>query len=231
MNSKKTLTDKQNWDAYWNKKDRQNYKLYDIIASFYRRFIIKPSLSYYLKKIFNKNSLLLHAGCGSGQVDKDLLEFFYIHAMDISTQALICYKNSNQDCSNHKIFQGSIFEIPIKDESYDGIYNLGVMEHFYEQDLKKILKEFHKILKPEAYLVLFWPPEFGLSVIVLKFVHIILNNVFNLNIKLHPDEFTRIKSIGKTRKLLQNCGFELCSFNFSFRDFFTHAIIIAKKVS
>ena len=152
MNNLYSLNDQYEWDAYWNKKEKQTYLLYDAIAYFYRNNIIKPSLSYYLKKIFKENSFLLHAGCGSGQVDENLSNNFCIHAMDISKQALICYKKSNH---NTAVFQGNIFNIPAKDETYDGIYNLGVMEHFYEQDLLKILKEFNRVLKSGGVIVLF----------------------------------------------------------------------------
>ena len=43
--------------------------IYDFIASFYRKYIIKRPLNFFIKKYFKPQSEILHAGCGSGQVD------------------------------------------------------------------------------------------------------------------------------------------------------------------
>ena len=72
----------------------------------------------------------------------------------------------------------SIFSVPVPDSSFDGIYNLGVMEHFTEDEIMGILKEFHRVLKSNGKIILFWPPEYGLSVQFLKFAHFILNKIF-----------------------------------------------------
>ena len=164
--------------------------IYGLVAAFYRIFIIKPSLNYFLYKYFDRKSKLLHAGCGGGQVDIDLSKNLKITALDISALALNQYKKNNPNVE--KLIHGSILSIPAKKSSYDGIYNLGVMEHFTKDEIMNILKEFHRVLKPNGVIVLFWPPEFGLSVKFLKFAHFILNKIFKKKIALHPDEISRI---------------------------------------
>jgi dolichol-phosphate mannosyltransferase len=95
------------WDEYW-KTERKNRKvLYDSAATFYRKFIIKKTLNRYIKSTFKKGSSALHAGCGGGQVDEDLINYIKITALDISREALNRYKWSYGD--KCKVVHGSIF--------------------------------------------------------------------------------------------------------------------------
>jgi ubiquinone/menaquinone biosynthesis C-methylase UbiE len=127
------------------------------------------------------------------------------------------------------LIYGSIFSIPRQNKSFSGIYNLGVMEHFTEIEIKKILKEFRRVLKNNGKIILFWPHEYALSVIFLKFVHYVSNNLFQMKLKLHPDEITRIHSKKQAELILKNSGFDLVYYSFCFKDFFTHAVLVGKK--
>ena len=78
-------------------------------------------------------------------------------------------------------------------------------------------------------MVLFWPPEFGLSVRILKGAHFVLHRWLKKDIKLHPDEITRVLSKTHVRQLLAKAQFDLTQYYFGGRDFFTHAVVIAEK--
>lgn len=219
---------KKAWDHYWSSKKTRI--LYDIIAEIYRRVLIRPSLNHFIKKHFSKGVAVLHAGCGSGQVDSDIRKHIEITALDISPNALEIYKRENGNDS--KVLQGSIFSIPLPDHSMDGVYNLGVMEHFYEDDIQKILKEFHRVTKNSGKLVLFWPPEFGLSVLFFKMLKWIFANFFrNPDIQFHPDEVCRVKSREHVESMLDQAGFKIEEYYFGLRDFFTYSVIVAVKKS
>ena len=219
--------DDQGWDDYWEQQKGTGGLLYDTIAAFYRKFIIKPTLNYFIKKYFSANSQILHAGCGGGQVDTDISQYISITGLDISIKALNFYKKTHQGrCS---VLHGSIFEIPLKDQSVDGIYNLGVMEHFTEEDIHKILREFYRVLKPKGRMVIFWPPEFGLSVVFLKGVKFFLENVMGKkNVKIHPDEITRVQSQKHVENLFKANGFSILRYYFGMKDFFTYSVIVVE---
>jgi len=218
----------QEWDVYWEKQKNADNALYDTIASFYRTFIIKPTLNHFTKKYFPPQSNILHAGCGSGQVDTDISRKFKIIAMDVSANALKINKRVNKN--RCKLLKGDIFSIPLSTKSVDGIYNLGVMEHFSQDDIQKILKEFHRVLKNDGKLLIFWPPEFGSSVTFLKGVKYILEKVFlKKNVKIHPDEISRIQSKRQVISIFKKADFKIEKYYFGPRDFFTHSIIVAQK--
>ena len=218
----------ENWDHYWFSQEKTPASgLYEKIASFYRVRIIRPSLNTHLKRAFLPGEQILHAGCGSGMVDTDVVTVYQITACDFSPQALNIY--SDLHGGRAKTVQADLFKTDFPDSCFDGLYNLGVMEHFLASEIQIVLKEFHRILKPRSRIVLFWPPEFGLSVMVLKVIHFVLNDLLGRDIHLHPAEPSRVKSRDQIRELLQKNGFELEQFDFGFADLFTHAIIRAIK--
>lgn len=230
MNKKRDTSDDQNWDEYWSRaSNKQTHAAYSVIASFYRKFIIRPSLTKFIKSNFKERAKVLHAGCGSGQVDESIASYIDITPLDLSKGALDLYKKFNPGAKN--LTHASIFEIPAEDNSFDGIYNLGVMEHFNEQDIQKILKEFRRVLKPGGMIILFWPPKFGLSVLFLKSVHYLLNNILGKNVYLHPEELTHINSRGHAQKTMEAADMSMVNYAFDITDLLTHAVIVGQKPS
>lgn len=220
--------DEIEWDGYWQSQRKNRKILYDSIAIFYRKYIIKRSLNSYVKKIFKPKEKLLHAGCGGGQVDSDIINYVNITGLDISTSALNLYKRLyGNSC---KVIHANILNIPAENESFDGVYNLGVMEHFTQKDIKQILDEFNRVLKKDGKILLFWPPAYGMSVLFLNSLHFILNKVLKKNIRLHPEEITKVKSRNQIKSILNKSGFELIGFSFGPQDFFTYVVIVGKKI-
>ena len=215
------------WDAYWHEKRKPGALIYDLIAACYRKFIIKPSLNHFAGKHFAPNAEVLHAGCGGGQVDTDIAQTLRISALDISGQALSMYRKCQP--RSERLIHGSIFEIAVPDSAFDGVYNLGVMEHFTVPEIHRALAEFHRVLKPGGKIVLFWPPSFGLTVQVLSAVHWVLRKIGKSEIKLHPDEITHVRSRRQVRAYLAAAGFSLLKFHFGWRDLFTQVVVVGQK--
>src|SRR5205823_3694072 len=107
-----------------------------------------------------------------------------ITAVDISTEALRIYSRNNPQASELK--HASIFDLPTANESFDGVYNLGVVEHFTHDEIRGMLREFHRVLRPDGKVVIFWPHHRATSVIVLGLAHRMLNDVLKKNTRLHP---------------------------------------------
>jgi ubiquinone/menaquinone biosynthesis C-methylase UbiE len=221
------LEDKQGWNQYWGKKKHSGGVLYDVIAEFYRKFLIRPSLNGFIRKYFPAGSILLHAGCGSGQVDADIRNYAKITGLDISPGALEIYRRENGTLC--ETMHGSIFQILVADATFDGIYNLGVMEHFSEEEIGRILVEFKRVLKPHGKIVFFWPPEFGLSVIFFKVLKRVLKVLTGKEYKFHPDEICRIQSREHTEIMIRNAKLSVVEYAFGPKDVFTYAVVVAEK--
>jgi ubiquinone/menaquinone biosynthesis C-methylase UbiE len=87
----------------------------------------------------------------------DVVDYVSVTALDISANALDRYRALYSEKSLCVL--GNIMEMSFKEDSFDGVYNLGVMEHFEQGDMQKVLKELHRVLKPGGKVVLFWPPR------------------------------------------------------------------------
>jgi len=219
----------QDWDAYWQ-KDRQSINvLYDAIACFYRFCIIKGALNHFIWKYFPPTSLLLHAGCGSGQVDVDISKEYRVYALDISSSALKIYKKYNPKA--YDLLWADIFHLPLRDNEVDGVYNLGVMEHFTESEIQQILSEFRRVLKPGGKAIIFWPPNFGLATRFLSAASYLLNDCLRSKVKLHPDEITRIKSRDHMVGIFEQAGFGVKEYYFGIKDLWTQSVMVAEKGS
>jgi SAM-dependent methyltransferase len=125
---------------------------------------------------------------------------------------------------------GSIFALPLADESFDGAYNLGVVEHFSHTELARCFSELRRVLRRNGKLVLFWPHAQATSVKVLGAAHWLLNDVLHRGVRLHPPELSLVHSSQEAAALLASGGFKLHSYDFGVKDFFVQAVVVATKV-
>jgi ubiquinone/menaquinone biosynthesis C-methylase UbiE len=221
------LTDPQNWDDYWNESGETGNPVYEIIAGVYRRVFIKRNLEKAIRREFAPDSSLLHAGCGSGQVDTELQKEMKITALDISKGALSLYSRNNKYAA--ALVHGSIFNLPFADRTFDGVYNLGVMEHFTKGEIERILHEFKRVLKPAGKIVVFWPHAKAPSVFVLKLCHYVLRAFSSSEKRLHPPEISLFPSNKIITHMLISAGFRLLRIHFGPSDLWIQAVLVAEK--
>jgi ubiquinone/menaquinone biosynthesis C-methylase UbiE len=122
-----------------------------------------------------------------------------------------------------------LMKLPFPPNSFDGAYNLGVMEHFTRSEIARILGELRRVIKPGGKLVLFWPHSRATSVFVLNTAHWVMNDVLGRSNRLHPREVSLLKSRQWVEEMLQAEGFNLCSFKFGAADFWVQAVLVAEK--
>jgi dolichol-phosphate mannosyltransferase len=221
------LVDRQGWDSYWEKKRRTSTFTYEIIAAAYRNMVIKERLVSVIRAEFQPGSRLLHAGCGSGQVDVGLHDYARITAVDISIPALEIYGTENPNA--YALKHASILDLPFPDASFDGAYNIGVVEHFERDELQKIFSELWRVIRPGGKLVVFWPHAHATSVAVLNSVRWVMNDVLKKDLNLHPPEFSLVHSKAEAKRFLEGSGFELESYAFGPRDLFVQAVVVGKR--
>ena len=223
-----SLRDPQGWDAYWESKSHGSAVAYDALASVYRNVVLKRRLDEVIRQEFSPGASLVHGGCGSGQVDADLHAYANITAVDLSAAALERYRRSNPKV--HALVHASIFAMPLPSGAYDGVYNLGVMEHFTGPELELIFGEFRRVLKPNGKIVLFWPHKYATSVAVLSSAHWFLRRLSEENVRLHPAEVSLVSGPEGARAILGANGFRLISYQFGAGDLFVQAVVVAERI-
>ena len=222
-----SLPSSSEWDSYWTEKADRGSIVYETVATIYRNLVIRRQLCRAIRREFVEGSRLLHAGCGGGQVDAGLHSRFRISAVDLSLAALDLYRRVNPEAP--EVRQASVFRLPYPDRTFDGVYNLGVVEHFDEAQIESMLRECARVLTPAGKIVLFWPHRFGSSVIALGLVHRILRSVFRSDRQLHPPEISLVRSSSHARKALDRAGLALSSYRFGPADGFVQAIVVGRR--
>ena len=221
----------KDWDQYWIDSAKSK-GLFEIIAKFYRRYIISPAVRHYIHRYFCDESqrVYVHAGCGSAESD-NRIQFTNARfvMLDISPEALVIARRKSQLSKVHFVC-GDIFNPPFKDGVVDGIWNLGVMEHFFEPELTQIFTALGRMVKPDGSLLIFWPPRYGLSVIVLTSFLRVVNAFRETPLVLYPDEVSRYWTKPWVQKLITPAGLVAAKSHFSIRDVFTYVVLVVRKV-
>ena len=225
------LADPQGWDSYWTRGHEKSRRLYSFVASVYRRLAIRRNLNHFIHKHFSPGARLLHAGCGSGQVDAELSREMRITAVDISLPALESYRRNNPTAE--AVRHGDILNLTeVAEHSFDGAYNLGVVEHFSQDQIVQILREIGRTVKPGGKVVIFWPHRRATSVFVLKVIHWLLNCFRGRRgnqVQLHPPEISLLQSRDQARQVVERAGFNLVDYYFGFRDLLVQAVVVGCK--
>lgn len=215
------------WDRYW-KKDRSLFSVvYDKIAVFYRTVIIDQAVSRIGERFYPNHALILHAGCGSGATDIPLQQYARVVALDISMEALKVYRNLHP--GHNEQVQADILRMPLRDDSLDGLLSIGVVEHFEADELPGLFREHGRVVRPGGYLIVLWPPIWGLSVIGLALAERVVGLMLRRSIRLHPPEPTKYRSRKQVQSFLDTSELELVESRFSWRDAFTHQFVVLRK--
>ena len=116
-------------------------------------------------------SKVLEAGCGTGQTLALLSERHDTVGLDISRAAL---NLARSNCKNPVL--GSIFQIPFKNNTFDLVYNSGVIEHFKDPENVAAIQEMARVTKSSGRVVIIVPNTLCIWYKVGKYVAVMMRN-------------------------------------------------------
>lgn len=119
--------------------------------NFFDKLIARYRLSVVVKYI-EKNDMVLDLGCGVQHylLDYGKNKFKAGYGLDYDIEN--CQKE-NLTLINHKC-QG---DLPLKDDFFDKVFLLAVLEHIEEKDVAGLFKEFYRVLKKGGRLIMTTP--------------------------------------------------------------------------
>lgn len=99
-----------------------------------------------------KGKVLLDAGCGAGRFAEVALECgAKVVAVDLSVAAIACRKTlSRFEPDDYLVLRADLFDLPLREKVFDGIYSLGVLHH--TPDPLGAIDRLVPFLKPSARL-------------------------------------------------------------------------------
>ncbi|MCP3944280.1 MAG: class I SAM-dependent methyltransferase [Desulfobacteraceae bacterium] len=117
----------------------------------------KATLALTQKTRITKNSLILDAGCGIGGSSRLLAKTFQcqVTGIDLAESFIETAKDLTRWCAlDHYINfeQGSVLDMPFKTDTFDAILCQHILMNI--QDKQAALKEFYRVLKPGANLII-----------------------------------------------------------------------------
>lgn len=214
------------WDAHWDRLSGRP-SLFGRAASATRRRLLSRAVRGYAARFFPKDGVFVEMGCGSAESSARIArDGRRLVALDFSFRALFA---ARRIAVFDAFASGDLFRLPFRDASLGGIWNLGVMEHFSEEAGAAILREFWRVLKPGGVAVLFWPPEFGASRLVLAPIEWWISKRNGRPFHFFPDEVNRLRSRRQAAEALRAARFEPAAVEFSPRDLFIHVVAVGRK--
>lgn len=198
-------TEAVDWSAHWGEEHQGS--TFQKFFSFYRKAVFARTVAYFTGRYFAPAGVFVEAGSGTAETsvrmdNRDGARVLV--ALDIVFPVLkMC--NPIMDAR----ICGDGFHLPFRDSSLDGIWNLGVMEHFTHRQIDEMMGEFRRALKPRARVILFWPAKNSIPQKMLKFVEKIINlKKRDQKFQFHPDEISQLQSNAEARNVLSRNGFK-----------------------
>ena len=202
------------WEAYFS---REGKTVFQQMLMFHRRVFIARAVEYWFDRYFPENGVFIEAGAGTSESSGRIINRRRrVIAVDISSFVL-----HGWNIFNLKV-QADIMHLPMAVSKVDGMWNLGVMEHFTDDQIVAILSEFRRVIKPNGVILLFWPPWYAPYELVLNSVTWIARVWFGKSLSFFPPEINLFDSKLRIHRLMYAAGLELKACHFSIRDLWSY---------
>jgi len=216
----------RDWTEHWSKENQQT--LAQRFFSVYRRAVFARTVAYFVNRYFPETGVFLEAGSGTSETSLRIEKHGgarLLVAGDIILPILA-------DC--HPVMDvragADIFRLPFRDNALDGIWNVGVMEHFLHPDIDRIMGELHRVLKPGATVILLWPATDSLPQKGLRLVERVANIWRRRTpLRFHPDEISQLRSSDEGRDVLERNGFETVTVDWGLRSLMAFKTVVGRK--
>lgn len=181
--------EKDNWDEKWQ-KDRRYVKLWERSCSWKR---VKEEI---LKRIKKKKELkVFEFGCGGGLWLRWFKEKYNAKIFGIDNSK-IGLEMAKKRIPKAILKLGDVRKVPFKKESFDLVFCIGLIVHFDDEDIQKIMNEMYKVTKKGGNVIVTTPNRLKQSLLRLY------ENIFG------ACKSERAIEVHQLRDFLKNAGFK-----------------------
>jgi 2-polyprenyl-6-hydroxyphenyl methylase/3-demethylubiquinone-9 3-methyltransferase len=153
-----------------------------------------------------KHGKFLDVGCGGGIATEQLARFgFDMTGIDISPASLEAGRQhaNAENVKNVRYVEGSAYDIPFPDATFDGVIVSDVLEHIH--DIPTALSEMARVLKPGGVLVY----DTITRTFVSHLLHTLLQDVFGA-IPGHTHDWRMFVTPEEMSRAFENAGLVVC---------------------
>jgi SAM-dependent methyltransferase len=224
--SKKEFED---WSKHWAHGNQASAS--QRFFSFYRKAVFARTVAWFADRYFSGDGVFVEAGSGTAEtsmrIDKRDGRRVLI-AVDLFLPVVArCHPIMDVRIA------GDCFRLPFHDASIDGLWNVGVMEHFTHDLIDAMVREFHRVLKPGAPIILLWPATDSLPQKGLRLVEKVINlrRPASERFQFHPDEISKLRSSQEGRDVCVRNGFEPEFIDWGLRSLMAFKTVVGRKPS
>jgi ubiquinone/menaquinone biosynthesis C-methylase UbiE len=138
------------YEDYFKVKDVEQYE------EDRRMSVRRETINKYLKQYAAPGAKLLDCGCGLGDILSGLPDGYELHGFDFAHSNVKVAQRRLE--GRAEVRQGSLYEIPYPDNSFDVALCTEVLEHLEQDD--KAVGEIARILKPGGFIMAAVPYQF-----------------------------------------------------------------------
>jgi len=156
------------WDEFYRKKKKSRTENSEITEKHLMYYEALKNLGFFDN--LTLNSIVLQLEVGHGQSLRAIIErqtHIQPIGLDISFEVLLFFKN-NCPSNNVELICGDVLSLPFSEESIDRIFEVGVVEYFYEDDpflgnivdrerIVESFKEARRVLKKDGLIAFIQP--------------------------------------------------------------------------
>jgi SAM-dependent methyltransferase len=218
--------DLSDWTAHWEAGNQGLVS--QRFFSWYRHVIFAPTVAHYFREFFPERGVFLEAGCGTSETSEripkhggnrvliaaDLVPEIAARAHPVMDVRMAC----------------DAFQLPFATGSLDGIWNVGVMEHFLHADIDRMVREFARVLRPGAPLVMLWPARTSIPQRLLRIAEFFINlRPRPTRFRFHPDEISQLRSSAEGFDVLRRNGLQPVEVSGEWRSLFAFKVVVGRR--
>ena len=214
------------WTEHWS-DDRQQ-SISQRFFSFYRKAVFARTVRYFINRYFPTEGIFVEAGSGTAETSMRIDKCGGARKL-VATDIVQPVLRQCHPVMDSRVC-GDIFTMPYADNSIDGIWNVGVMEHFTHEQIDRIMTELHRILKPGHRIILLWPGADSVPQKILRFVELFINfGSKEEKFSFHPPEISQLRSRREGREILQRNSFRSIYIDYGWRSLMAFKTLVAVK--
>lgn len=214
------------WSNHWSEIHQECFS--QKFFSLYRKTVFARTVRYFTEHYFPPFGIFLEAGSGTSEtsmrIDKKGGARLLV-AIDIVLPIL----SECQSIMDVRVC-GDIFHLPFQKNSLDGVWNVGVMEHFNRTEIDQIMREYQRALKRNGRVILLWPGTGSLPQKILSVAEKMMNlKRRKRRFQFHPEEISQLKSGGEGRNILEKNGFKPVHIDSGLKTLMAFKTLIGEK--
>lgn len=215
------------WTKHWGHANQELFS--QQFFSLYRKQVFARTVAWFIDRFFPERGLFVEAGSGTSETSMRIDKRGGARVL-VAADIIIPVLQQVHPVMDVKVGADN-FRLPFGENQVDGLWNVGVMEHFTHDLIDAMMREFHRVLAPGAPVLLLWPATDSLPQKGLRLVEKVINRKAapGEKFQFHPDEISKLRSSQEGRDVLIRNGFEPVFVDGGLRSLMAFKTVVGRK--